>query len=194
MDLVRSAGGVLWRQGPRGPRLALVHRPLHADWSLPKGKVDDAESWQEAALREVTEETGCGALITGFAGAKLFVAREVPKLVLYWHMRLVRDGAPDDEDEVDEVAWLSPGDALIRLDSASDRKLLFRALADVRGRAPGAGRLQGPPRKALRDLLVLDCRRTERQLGPYLRLIERTVEAAGPSRRRGATTPRSACR
>jgi len=192
MELERSAGGVLWRQGPGGPRLALVHRPFHADWSLPKGRVDTSESWRRAAVREVAEETGCHALITGFAGAKLFVEREVPKLVLYWHMRLVRDGTPDDEDEVDEVAWLSPRAALDRLDSASDRKLLVRAgLAGPSARATRARRSR---REALRDLLVLDGRRTDEELDPYLRLIERTVHGPGWSRRRGVATVRVACR
>jgi ADP-ribose pyrophosphatase YjhB (NUDIX family) len=69
VSVVRAAGGLLWREDPSGPRIALVHRPRRSDWSLPKGKLDDRESWEEAALREVQEETGCEARITGFAGA-----------------------------------------------------------------------------------------------------------------------------
>ena len=38
--------------------MLLVHRPRYDDWSLPKGKLDPGESWQEAAIREVEEETG----------------------------------------------------------------------------------------------------------------------------------------
>jgi 8-oxo-dGTP pyrophosphatase MutT (NUDIX family) len=189
MRLVRAAGGVLWRQGPGGPRLALVHRPLHADWSLPKGKVDAAESWRSAAVREVTEETGCDAVITGFAGAKLFVEREVPKLVLYWHMRVVRDGSPEDDDEVDEVAWLSARHALARLDSSSDRQLLARAHP-----APGVTRSRGIRTELLRDLLVVDGRRAEHEIGPFLRLIERTARVPGSLGRPAAATPRSARR
>lgn len=178
MELVRVAGGLVWRDGPEGLCLAVVHRPDHADWSLPKGKLDPVESWRRAAVREVAEETGCEARITAFAGAKLFVEREVPKLVLYWHMRVLRDGLPEDDEEVDEVAWLTPRQALARLDSASDRRLLLRALSDARALARGEAPGSWSDREALRARLVLDGRRSELELDPYLRLIERTVSTA----------------
>ena len=53
-DEIHAAGGVVVRDG----RIAVVHRPRYDDWSLPKGKLDAGESWEEAALREVEEETG----------------------------------------------------------------------------------------------------------------------------------------
>ena len=43
---VRAAGGVLVRDG----RVALVHRPKYDDWSFPKGKLEEDESWEEAAV------------------------------------------------------------------------------------------------------------------------------------------------
>src|SRR3954470_10760122 len=51
---VLAAGGVVVRDG----RVAVVHRPKYDDWSLPKGKLDPGEGFEEAALREVEEETG----------------------------------------------------------------------------------------------------------------------------------------
>jgi len=178
MVLVRAAGGVVWRDGLGGRRLAVVHRPDHADWSLPKGKLDPVETWRRAAVREVAEETGCQARITGFAGAKLFVEREVPKLILYWHMEVVRDGVPEDDEEVDEVAWLTPRQALARLDSASDRRLLLRALSGAGALARGEASEAEIDRAALRARLVLDGRCSDQALEPYLRLIERTVSTA----------------
>ncbi|HEX6115926.1 MAG TPA: NUDIX domain-containing protein, partial [Solirubrobacterales bacterium] len=55
---VRAAGGVVLRDGAEGLEVAVVHRPKHDDWSLPKGKLEPGESWVDAALREVAEETG----------------------------------------------------------------------------------------------------------------------------------------
>ena len=50
---VRAAGGVVLREGPDGTEVAVVHRPRYDDWSLPQGKLEDGESFEEGALREV---------------------------------------------------------------------------------------------------------------------------------------------
>ncbi|WP_242424476.1 NUDIX hydrolase, partial [Frankia sp. EI5c] len=55
---VRAAGGVVWRPAAEEVEIVLVHRPRHEDWSLPKGKLDDGETWLAAAVREIEEETG----------------------------------------------------------------------------------------------------------------------------------------
>lgn len=125
---MRAAGGLLWRDGEDGaPRVAIVHRPRRRDWSLPKGKLDRGEGFRRAALREVEEETGCAARLLGFAGLTLYRdGKGRPKLVLYWHMALEREGAPGG-DEVDEVAWLPVDAALERLTFPADRRLLARA-------------------------------------------------------------------
>jgi 8-oxo-dGTP pyrophosphatase MutT (NUDIX family) len=148
MAIVRAAGGVLWRPGRSGSEVALIHRSRRGDWSLPKGKLDAGESWEEAALREVLEETGCAARLASFAGATFYESRRGPKVVLYWNMALVREGALPDGGEVDEVVWLPPARALERLDRGRERRLLERACAVAGG---GAGARAG---KALHLLRV----------------------------------------
>lgn len=132
--LVRAAGGIVWRPGLRGIELALVHRPRQGDWSLPKGKLRRGESFMEAALREVCEETGCKVQLGNFAGASTYTSRRGPKMVLYWHMQLLRKGPLPPDGEVDEVAWLIPTDALLLLDRKRDRRLLQRVLASTDAR------------------------------------------------------------
>jgi 8-oxo-dGTP pyrophosphatase MutT (NUDIX family) len=140
MALVRLAGGILWRTDAGGPRLAVIHRPRQRDWSLPKGRLDDGESWEEAALREVQEETGCEARITSFAGAAAYVPRRTPRLALYWHLALVREGKLESDDEVDELLWLSPTDALARLDHEPERRLIERSPSPPGARQPSRPR------------------------------------------------------
>src|SRR5262249_58956904 len=52
-EVIRAAGGLVWRESPRGRQIAVVHRPKYDDWTLPKGKLDPGESWQDGAVREV---------------------------------------------------------------------------------------------------------------------------------------------
>jgi 8-oxo-dGTP diphosphatase len=175
MSVVRAAGGVVWRERSGLATLAVIHRPHRGDWSLPKGKLRPGESWQAAALREIEEETGWEARIVGFAGARLLLDRNVPKLVVYWHMQALRAGVLDEDGEVDEVAWLSPAEALARLDHPSDRMLLLRAIAGhPRRRVAGA---RATLRGQLRERIVVDGRRDETTLAPFVRLVERAVSS-----------------
>src|SRR5437763_4181740 len=85
---VKAAGGVVRRRAAGGGcEIAVVHRPRYDDWSFPKGKLDEGEGWEAAALREVLEETGLRCRLlrelppVGYADAK-----GRPKAVRYWVM------------------------------------------------------------------------------------------------------------
>ncbi len=133
MDFIRAAGGLLWRQGQDGRRrLAVVHRPHRKDWSLPKGKLEDAEPWDQAALREVHEETGCEARLGSFAGVLHYVPKRTPKVVVFWNMELQAEGPILHADEVDEVAWLTPDEALKRLTHDTERELVREVVARIK--------------------------------------------------------------
>jgi 8-oxo-dGTP pyrophosphatase MutT (NUDIX family) len=188
MSVVRAAGGVVWREESGLAAVAVIHRPRRGDWSLPKGKLRADESWQEAALREIAEETGWEARIVGFAGAKLELDRDIPKLVVYWHMRAQRELDLDLEGEVDEVAWLSPAEALARLDRASDRMVLLRALAGYARHRKGGARAP-TLRGEIRERIVVDGRAGAGGLDPFVRLVERAV-ASGDIGARQATAAR----
>src|SRR5947209_4515870 len=51
-----SAGGVVFRLTPLGPRFLLIRAGRR--WSFPKGNVEKKETPEGAALREIAEETG----------------------------------------------------------------------------------------------------------------------------------------
>ena len=121
--VIEAAGGLVWRQADRR-ELAVIHRPRHDDWSLPKGKREPGESWQATALREVEEETACRAELGGFAGGTVYTVRDVPKVCLFWHMTVVREGEFAPNPEVDRLEWLVPEAALARLAYEGERRLL----------------------------------------------------------------------
>ena len=130
---VRAAGGILLRSASNGAlEVAVVHRPRYDDWSLPKGKLEPGETFEEAAVREVAEETGFRCRIDGDAGTVRYRDRRGrPKLVRYFLMRPL-DGAFAPGHEVDELRWLEPAEAVRTLSYPHDRELVERATAAAR--------------------------------------------------------------
>ncbi len=123
--LVRAGGGIVCRPGPGGlAEVAVIHRPLQDDWTLPKGKLDDGETAEQAALREVHEETGMRCEIVRPAGCTAYVDRRGrDKIVCYWVMRPV-EGQFQPGDEVDAMRWMTVEEALKVLTYPIDRALL----------------------------------------------------------------------
>ena len=120
---IEAAGGVVMRDG----RLLVVHRPRYDDWSLPKGKLDAGETFEEAALREVWEETGVRARLVRELPSVEYSVRDRPKLVRYWLMAVESDPGFSPNDEVDVVRWLSPADALDVLTYDRDKGVVAAA-------------------------------------------------------------------
>jgi 8-oxo-dGTP diphosphatase len=141
-DEIRAAGGVLTRRAGDVVEVLVVHRSRYDDWSLPKGKADDGEPDEEAARREVEEETGVRPRL----GEELSTVRyrdrkDRPKRVRYWHMTVDHDRPFVPSSEVDEVRWLPLAEAGTLLSYPHDRALLAELDPDL----PGAS---GPTRHA----------------------------------------------
>jgi 8-oxo-dGTP diphosphatase len=134
---IQAAGGVVWRSSaPEGSadggiEILLIHRPRYDDWTLPKGKAepDDADA-AATALREVWEETGLRCRLGADLGEIGYTVRGRPKVVRYWAMAIDVPG-PDfaPNDEVDQVAWMAPGEARRRLQYEHDHEIVDRFLA-----------------------------------------------------------------
>lgn len=104
----------------------VVYRKRHQDWTLPRGKVKDGESFQEAAMREVQEETGCSCRIGNYMGTISYSDNGVPKVVLFWKMSLVDDKGAKRNEEIGEAVWLPVPEAVERLTHAQEKALLSR--------------------------------------------------------------------
>lgn len=157
---VRAAGGVVLRAGTNGvPEVLVVHRPSYDDWSLPKGKLDPGESWHEAAVREVWEETG----VTARLGVELPSTHYHDRIgrtkqVRWWTMPMLRDDHREPDGEVDEQRWVPAEEVQDLLSYDDDRRLVRQALeaidhvtvlvvrhahAGQRGKGPDDDRLRG---------------------------------------------------
>jgi 8-oxo-dGTP diphosphatase len=126
---VVAAGGVVTRpatSGPGGIEVLVVHRPRYDDWTFPKGKLEQGETLEECAVREVREETGIEVELANPIGTIDYEDRKRrPKRVHYWAMSVI-DGAFVANEEVDELRWLTPVEARALLTFAHDAELLDR--------------------------------------------------------------------
>ena len=122
-----SAGGVVIDD--RGQFLLIRARDLRnrAVWTLPKGTLTPGETSEQAALREVREETGYRCQVVRELEAVTYWfqrdGRRIKKTVSWFLMRPLEKVGNHDH-EVDEVAWAGREDALQRLRYDSDRRLL----------------------------------------------------------------------
>jgi len=125
VKVIRSAGGIPFRLTGQGSReVALIHRPSYDDWTFPKGKVEVGEEPQQAALREVEEETGFQVRLGDEAGSTFYVnQRGRQKTARYWTMEVSVASLPPNA-EVDELRWLPLEEALHLLTHDRDRSLL----------------------------------------------------------------------
>jgi 8-oxo-dGTP pyrophosphatase MutT (NUDIX family) len=136
-----SAGGlVVDRNGPT-PQAALIARLDRRGrllWSLPKGHVEDGETAEDAAIREVEEETGIRGRVLAPLGTIdfWFVAedRRIHKTVHHYLLESTGGELSDEDIEVVEVAWVPLPQVGARLAYADERALVDRAaelLADT---------------------------------------------------------------
>ncbi len=142
---VRAAGCAVWRPAGDGIEVLLVHRPRYDDWSLPKGKLDPGESWEEGARREVEEETGrTGTLGPRLATTTYIDGKGRTKEVRWFELRSSR-GEFVANDEVDEAVWLSSEAARRRVTRPSDAEVI-RALDEHLEQAEPTVTTPTPPR------------------------------------------------
>jgi len=128
-----SSGGVVYRRTETGYEFVAVQRARHGDWSLPKGHIEKGESKEEAALREVKEETGIEArIVSDLQEVVYFYKRPkqglTRKSVYYYLMEALTDDLGGPNWEVSESRWVLMSEADGLLSYANDKKTVQQAL------------------------------------------------------------------
>ena len=144
MDQI-SAGGVAFRQQDSQPEIAIVSVKPKLRWQLPKGIVDEGESPQEAALREVREEAGLETDLIKLIETIEYWYRSVKygkpvryhKFVHFYLLEYKGGDVSNHDYEVEEARWVSFDEALEMLDFKSEKdvvKMARQMIADLKNR------------------------------------------------------------
>lgn len=127
-----SAGGVVWRRRPDGAvEIVLCGRTNEGLWCLPKGTPDRGESVEQAALREVREETGLEVA----RGEKLGIIRywftaggvRFRKRVHHWLFQQTGGDMSDHDHEFDAVRWAPIAEAHRLVKYENERAIIAEA-------------------------------------------------------------------
>jgi 8-oxo-dGTP diphosphatase len=123
--MIEAAGGVVTRDNGGVVEVLVVHRPRYDDWSLPKGKLEPGETHEQAAHREVAEETGWECELGAELPAVCYSdSRGRPKRVRYWRMAPRHQGKWEPTTEIDATRWIPAAEAATLLSYDVDRGLV----------------------------------------------------------------------
>lgn len=130
-----SSGGAVIDLRDGAPFVAMIATRGRLRWGLPKGAVSPGETSEQAALREVQEETGLDAEIIGTLDTIEYFFRAgdtlIQKRVDFYLMRYTGGTLTPQLSEVDDVEWVPLPEAIGRASFESEKKLLSSALEKI---------------------------------------------------------------
>lgn len=133
MNYEKSCGAIVYRKYHGNTEILLVRSIKSGHWSFPKGHVEEGETEEETARREIKEETGLDVLLdTGFRETVTFSPkRNTKKTVVYFvGMATSRELMPQQE-EISELKWHEIGQAAGVLTYENDKTIVNKAKAFI---------------------------------------------------------------
>ncbi len=131
-----SAGGVVYRDAKDGPEVCLIQTQGGEAWQLPKGIVERGEATVEAAMREVSEETGLSSELQQTLDRieYWYVSNydeggpvRVHKWVYFYLLRYTSGETKDHDHEVDDACWFPITEAQQLLSFESEQRVVRMA-------------------------------------------------------------------
>lgn len=134
MKKEKSCGAVVYRMDGTDLEVLLIKHKNGGHWAFPKGHVEKKETESETALREIKEETDLKVeLDTGFRKMVTYSPKpNVMKDVIYFAAKAKKDHARPQPEEVLEICWKVPEEALPLITYATDREVLQAFLEYLR--------------------------------------------------------------
>ncbi len=133
IQYLKSAGGVIFKQKNNEIEVALIAIKNGKIWTLPKGLIDKGENAEEAAIREIAEETGLYGKIVNFIGEKSYwfymkdTNVKCKKTVLYYLLKCLNGELKKHSWEVDEAKWFYIDEAILIASYRSDKDIIKKA-------------------------------------------------------------------
>jgi len=127
-ERVVSSGGVIFRVVDGRFEVALISRGRI--WGLPKGLIEEGETVEETALREVKEETGLDGETVGKIGVinyDFFRGKRYFKTVHFFLLKYICGSVRHHDLEADKVKWFSISEALEILTYINEKRILKKA-------------------------------------------------------------------
>lgn len=132
---VFSAGGIIIRDFDGEKKVLVAQHSKHKGWDFPKGHIELGESAQQAAVREVEEETGVRAEIIEKVGATEYFYWEegskVLKTVVYFLMKYEGEGEATTAFEISDMVWLRPEEVEAKLTFKDTKELWKKAKTKI---------------------------------------------------------------
>jgi len=123
-----SAGGVVVREEGGAVKVAMIATRGRSRWGLPKGAPTGEETTEQAALREVWEETGLQGEIVALLDRIEYFFRANDKLIRkevdFYLMRYAGGELRPQLSEVDDCEWVELGEAIGRASFESEKRIL----------------------------------------------------------------------
>lgn len=129
MNFEKSCGAIVYRKYHGNTEILLIKSIKSGHWSFPKGHMEEGETEEETAKREIKEETGLDVLLdTGFREIVTYSPkRNTKKTVVYFVAIAASHELIPQKDEIAELKWLEIGQAQNVLSYDNDRLIVNKA-------------------------------------------------------------------